>query len=576
MKSGRTSKTRRKAPAADLQLNEVEELRRQLEEAQDTIEAIRTGAVDAFVMNGPDGDRIFTLQSADKSYRILVECMQEGAMVLDTIGTILFANQHMAHILGRSREQLISDDLMRFAEPGQREALRALLVEGGKGVTGRLELTLASETGIIVPIHITVSPLPLEGAPVVCAIASDLTRQKAYDELQMAQQALVEVERRKDEFLATLAHELRSPLAPLRNGLQIIEMAQRDQRVLKDAQTMMKRQLQNMVRLIDDLLDISRITLGRLELRRETVALVDVIRGAIEAGRPSLVENGQTVQVSLPDDAMYVTADPVRLAQVITSLLANAGRLTGRGGRIEVTAWREGDAAVVQVGDDGAGIAATLLPYLFEMFPGPEKTAERMNAGFGVALSIAARMVELHGGTITAKSDGKNQGSEYTFRLPLVAHSTRGVPAPQVPERRSPRERPTPHEQRRRRILVADDNIDSASSLAQLLTLSGHDVRTAYRGTEAYDLAEWFRPHIALLDLAIPDQDGFEICRRIKGQPWGRTVTLIAVTGWDQPSHEDASREAGFDHHLVKPIEPSQLMALLDRLPVPVTEELLG
>jgi CheY-like chemotaxis protein/nitrogen-specific signal transduction histidine kinase len=433
-----------------------------------------------------------------------------------------------------------------------------------------------SDDGSAVPVHVTVSPLPLEGAPVVCAIVTDLTRQKQFDELRVAQQLLVDADRRKDEFLATLAHELRNPLAPLRNGLQIIELAQRDQRVLKDAQAMMKRQLQNMVRLIDDLLDISRITLGRLELRRESVSLADVIRGAVEVARPALTENGQSLQVSLADDPLYVMADPVRLAQVISSLLANAGRFTGRGGRIELRALREGGTAVVKVRDDGAGIPATLLPHLFEMFPGPEKTAERMNAGFGVALSIAAQLIELHGGSITAKSEGKNQGSEYTFRLPLAAPAPVTTPVPPAPERRSPCERTMPAEQRRRRILVADDDMDSASSLAQLLTLSGHDVRTAYRGTEAFDLADWFRPHIALLDLSIPDEDGYEICRRIKRQPWGRTVTLIAITGWDQPSHEAASREAGFEHHLVKPIEPSQLMALLDRLPDTATDELLG
>ncbi len=369
------------------------------------------------------------------------------------------------------------------------------------------------------------------------------------------EQALKDADRRKDEFLATLAHELRNPLAPLRNGLQVMKLAAGDAGAVEQARTMMERQLGQMVHLIDDLLDVSRISRGKLTLRKERVALAAVVQSAVEGSRPLIEASAHRLAVALPPDPVWLEADPTRLAQVFSNLLTNAAKYTDRGGHIALTAERQGDDVVVSVRDTGIGIAPEHLPRLFEMFSQVDTALERSQGGLGIGLALVKGLVTMHGGSIEARSEGLGKGSEFTVCLPVAGGST-------APETKHPRGDQTAVRPRRR-VLVADDNRDAADSLAMMLRLHGHEVHAVHDGQEAVDAAGWFRPDLALLDIGMPRLNGFEACRRIREQTWGRGVVLVAVTGWGQEEDKRRATEAGFDHHLTKPADPAALERLL-------------
>ena len=369
--------------------------------------------------------------------------------------------------------------------------------------------------------------------------------------------ALQETDRRKDEFLATLAHELRNPLAPLRNALQLMRMAGGDEHTMNQTLGMMDRQLQQMVRLIDDLLDISRITRGKIELRKERVELAAVIRDAVETSRPLIETAGHKLTVIYPPEPISLDADPTRLAQVFANLLNNAAKYTPQSGHIRLTAERQGDEVVVKVSDTGIGIPADMLPRIFEMFTQVDRSLERSQGGLGIGLSLVRGLVELHGGSVEAKSEGPGQGSEISVRL--AVH-----PAPR--KAKAVAEDSRPAAPARRRILVVDDNRDSADSLALLLTLQGSEVRTAYDGLEAVEAAAVFQPDVVLSDIGMPRLNGYETAQRIREQSHGRRVALIAMTGWGQEEDRRRSTQAGFDFHLVKPVDLAALERLLDSL----------
>jgi len=369
------------------------------------------------------------------------------------------------------------------------------------------------------------------------------------------EQALKDADRRKDEFLATLAHELRNPLAPLRNGLQVMKLASGDAAAVEQARGMMERQLGQMVHLIDDLLDVSRITSGKLQLRKERVDLAGVVRSAVETARPLTEGSAHRLAVALPAEPVFLDADPVRLAQVFSNLLTNAAKYTDRGGRITLTAERHGGEVVVSVRDTGIGIAPEHLPRLFEMFSQVDSALERSQGGLGIGLSLVKGLVTMHGGGIEARSEGLGRGSEFVVRLPAAAGQASQRQQPVSGERAAARPR--------RRILIADDNRDAADSLAMMLRLAGHEVHAAYDGHEAAEAAAWFRPDIALLDIGMPRLNGYETARRIREEPWGKRVLLVATTGWGQEEDRRRASEAGFDHHLTKPVDPAALERLL-------------
>ena len=371
--------------------------------------------------------------------------------------------------------------------------------------------------------------------------------------------ALKESDRRKDEFLAMLAHELRNPLAPIRNGLQILRLKENSGDAIRSASEMMERQVSQMVRLVDDLLDVSRITRGKIELRRDRIELAAAVNQAVEAARSLVQCMEHELTVAHPPEPIYLNADLTRLAQIVGNLLNNACKFTEKGGRISLAVEREGVQAVIRVKDTGVGIAADQLPRIFEMFTQLDTSLERSQNGLGIGLTLVKNLVEMHGGTVDVYSAGLGHGSEFVVRLPVASRerpelgSTPIAHAPGLPA--------TP-----RRVLVVDDNKDSATSLAMLLTLTGNETRTAYDGLEAVETAATFRPDIVLLDIGLPKLNGYEAARRIREQPWGKDMILVALTGWGQEEDRKKSREAGFNGHLVKPVEYAVLTKLMAEL----------
>ncbi len=389
----------------------------------------------------------------------------------------------------------------------------------------------------------------------------DLCARHAVDFIENARlyAQLREADRRKDEFLATLAHELRNPLAPVRNAVQILQAQGPPTPQAGWAIGVIDRQMKQMTRLIDDLLDVSRISCNRLELRRQRVELAEVVRAAVETSRPLLEAAGHKFAVALPPEPVHLDADPTRLAQALSNLLNNAAKYTDRGGYVWLTAERQGSDAVVVVRDTGVGIPAEVLPRLFEMFTQAERSLDRSQGGLGIGLHLVKRLVEMHGGSVAAHSDGPGQGSEFVVRLPAVVGPSVEPPADGAGGEVAPVVAPL-------RVLVVDDNRDAAASLGMVLRIAGHDVRTADDGLEAVGAAGEFRPDVAVLDIGLPRLNGYDAARRIRQQPWGAGVVLIAATGWGQEDDRRRSREAGFDHHMVKPVDPAALLELLGAL----------
>jgi signal transduction histidine kinase/CheY-like chemotaxis protein len=374
-------------------------------------------------------------------------------------------------------------------------------------------------------------------------------------EHKRAERALKDADRQKDEFLATLAHELRNPLAPLRNGLQIMKLAESDATTVRKARSMMERQLGQMAHLIDDLMDLSRISMGRIALQKKRLRLSDAIHDAVDLSRPLLDEEGHTFLLDVPRESIYVEGDRTRLAQVFANLLNNAAKYTDRGGRIRLLVERQGGDAIATVEDNGVGIAAPMLSKVFDMFTQVDRSLEQSRGGLGIGLNIVKRLVEMHDGRITAESDGPGTGSRFVVRLPTVTAVDTDKPEEIGHDSASAVSQ--------RRILVADDNRDTASSLAVLLEMMGNETVTAHDGREALEVGAWFKPDVVLLDIGMPELNGLDVCRRIREEAWGRDIVIVACTGWGQDDDRRKSSEAGFDHHLVKPVDYAVLMKLL-------------
>jgi signal transduction histidine kinase/CheY-like chemotaxis protein len=372
---------------------------------------------------------------------------------------------------------------------------------------------------------------------------------------ESSNEALREADRRKSELMTVLAHELRNPLAPIRNAVEILHRSGGDERTLKPATEMMKRQVGHMVRLVDDLFDMGRISRGKIELRRETVELASIVHHAVEAVGPFCEGMGKELTVTLPPEPIYLNADPIRLAQVVGNLLNNACKFTDKGGRIRLIIEREAEQVVIRVEDTGIGIAAEHLPQIFDMFMQADTSLDRSRDGLGVGLALVKNLVEMHQGTVEAHSAGLGQGSEFVVRLPVLPD-----PPPSLARMHS---EVTPPAVVQRRILVVDDNIDAAESLAMLLKLSGHEVDIVHDGLKAVEGAATLEPEVILLDIGLPGLNGYEAARRIRQQQSNRPMTLVALTGWSQQEDRRLSAEAGFDAHLVKPVDFDVLTKLL-------------
>jgi PAS domain S-box-containing protein len=503
------------------------------------------------------------LQRTEARFRRLLEKLPAGAYTCDPVGLITFYNQHAVELWGRAPK--LHDPAERFcgafklfAPDGMpvthAECRMALALRDQKPYDGH-ELVIERPDGSRVTVLEYASPIHADdhrllGAVNVLVDISERKRQEI---------ALGEADRAKNEFVATLAHELRNPLAPIRNVVQILQIKGATGPDLGWALEVIERQLQHMTRLIDDLLDFSRITADKLKLRCERIDVTEVLRTAVETSRPLIEANGHELSVVRPRKPVLLDADLTRLAQVVANLLNNAAKYTPRGGKIRLSARRDHGSVTIAVRDTGVGIAPELLPRLFEMFMQAHEPASGAPDGLGIGLTLARRLVHMHGGTISAHSAGPGEGSEFRVRLPIAAGRARhgGAAARRAPATAAPATR---------RILIVEDNRAAALSLRTLLQLVGHDVRLSHSGADALSVAASFRPEVVLLDIGLPGMSGYDVARELRATPWGRKLLLIAVTGWGLEADRARSHSAGFDHHLVKPVEPGVLTKLLEGL----------
>lgn len=483
-------------------------------------------------------------------YETILSNTPDFAYVFDLDHRFVYANEILLRMWGRSWDESIGKTLLEIGyEPWHAEMHNREIDEvksTGRAIRGEVPFKGAFGRRIYEYIFV-----PVFGAngevEAVAGTTRDVTERKESEE------ASRDADRKKDDFLALLAHELRNPLAPIRNGLQVMRIAEGDATTVAQAREMMDRQLSHMVRLIDDLLDVSRITRNKMELRRSRVALAEVVSSAVEAAGPVIQEHAHELTVALPSEPVVLDADLTRLAQILSNLLTNSAKYTPRGGKIWLKAERSGVEAVISVQDTGIGIPAQALPKIFDMFSQVDRSVERSTGGLGIGLALVKGLVEMHGGTVSAESS-EGQGSTFTVRFPILDPAS-------GPRQLADAVEATASSQCR--VLVVDDNRDGADSAAMMLRLLGNEVITAHDGLQAVAAAEAFRPEVILMDIGLPRLNGLDATRKIREQSWGRDITIIALTGWGQDSDREQSQRAGCDGHLVKPVNLADLEQLV-------------
>lgn len=503
----------------------------------------------------------YALQSSEARLRVILDNAPAMVYLVDPEHRFIFINRRWKSVFNLTNEQVAGRSFYDFFP---KEVADSFAANNCKVLEARTSLELEEVVSHADGMHTYISSkVPLfdaSGVPyAVCGISIDITERKR------AVQALQDADRKKDEFLATLAHELRNPLAPIRNAVKILQAKGPPTPELVWARGVIDRQLQLMSRLLEDLLDVSRISRNSLQLRKERVELAAAVEAAVETSRPVIDAGHHQLTVDLPTEPVWLEADLVRLAEVFANLLNNAAKYTEEGGRIYLAAERCGSEVVVSVKDNGIGISADMLPRVFEIFSQSKRALERSQGGLGIGLSLVKGLVELHGGSIECRSDGAGKGSEFIVRLPTASEvPTRVKAGAREDDGQNSAGKETVF---KRRVLIVDDNRDSADSLSMLLKLSGHQVKTGYDGEQALQVAEAMRPEVMLLDIGMPKLNGYEVCRRIREEAWGKDVFLIALTGWGQDEDRRRTDEAGFNEHMVKPVDPAQLVKLLAALP---------
>ena len=504
------------------------------------------------------------LRVTQSRLRVLVEANVIGLVLsFDRRGEVAQANYAFLDMLGFTAGDIAAGALNLVAQtPAEfRETdARAFAELEAEGVCAPYEKELLHKDGRTrIPVLVGYAKVA-DADDEFVGFALDISERKELERrLRERTDALLVADRRKDEFLAMLAHELRNPLAPLRNAVYLLDTAQRnDASVVAELVPSMRRQIDHLVRLVDDLLDAARISQGKISIEHAVVELAPSLHAAIESVEPLIRTRRHALALDLAPEPLYVEGDATRLTQMFANVIHNAAKYTPPNGRIQVTLAREGDVAAVRVRDNGQGISAELLPRIFEPFIQDDQSLAHSAGGLGVGLALVRKLCELHGGTVSAASAGPGRGSEFELRLPLVS-------AEQAP--RAPAPAPVEHAPRARRVLVVDDNADLATSTATLLELWGHTVKIVYNGRDVLDAALAFAPHAVLLDIGLPGMDGFEVARRIREHPDLAAVRLIAITGYGQQHDRERALAVGFDAHLVKPVQPDTLKALLDGLP---------
>jgi PAS domain S-box-containing protein len=500
------------------------------------------------------------LRDAEERMRSVVNHVVDGIITIDERGSIESFNPAAEKIFGFRREEVVGCNVkLLMPEPYHTEhdsyianyvgTGHAKIIGIGREVTGK------RKDASVFPMELAVSEFHIGERRYFTGIVRDITeRKRLQKELQQRLHDLAEADRQKNEFLAMLSHELRNPLAPMRNALYLLKNARAGDASIAEVHGMLERQLQSLVRLVDDLLDVSRIIRGKIDLRKEEVDLVHAVHRAAETAKPVIDAHGHRLNLSLPAEPVPVSGDLVRLAQAISNLLTNAAKYSRTPVPIEVSVRREGDDAVIGVKDHGIGIPAALLPRIFDLFVQGEHALARSQGGLGIGLTLVKRLVEMHEGSVLALSQGEGRGSEFRIRLPALPtmHAAARAAAGRGASRAAVR-----------RVLVVDDNIDAAESIGKILKLFGHEVRCEYDGQSALAAAREYAPDVVVLDIGLPGMDGYEVARRLRAEDGSRRVRIVAVTGYGQAEDRARSRESGFDQHLTKPVDPEALQAFV-------------
>lgn len=483
-----------------------------------------------------------------RQYLAAIVASSDDAIIGQTLDDRIASWNRGAELLyGYQADEIVGQPLSIFVPADHPDELPAITERIRRGEYIRhFETERVRKDGSRVDVSLTISPLKNAEGEIIGAskIARDITARKEED-------------RRKNEFLALLAHKLRNPLAPLRNGLQVIQLAGYDRETVEQSCRLMEGQVQHLVRLVDDLLDMSRISRGKLHLRKERITVEAAVNHALELCGPIVSDGGHELSVTLPEEPVFLHADKTRLAQVLCNLVLNAAKYSEPGSRISLTVELQSTEAIISVKDTGIGIPPHMLSGVFQMFMQVDRSLEKSQGGLGVGLALVKRLVEMHGGSVEARSEGSGKGSEFVIRLPVVLSVVQDLPR-QITEPDAPKSG--------RQILVVDDNVDAATTLAIMLKIMGNEVHTAHDGQSGLEAAAEFRPDVILLDIGMPKLNGYDTARRIREQPWGQSVTLVALTGWGQEEDRRKSEEAGFDHHMVKPIETAELHRILTNL----------
>jgi PAS domain S-box-containing protein len=515
--------------------------------------------------NTPDGenlkdDKLRRLAEAEERMRSVVNHVLDGIVTIDARGTITTFNPAAERIFGYVAAEVIGQNvkvLMPEPDRSRHDGHMANYLRTGEAkIIGRgREVTGQRKDGSTFPMDLAVTEFRIESRPFFTGIVRDITERKRLEQqLKQRVEELAEADRQKNEFLAMLAHELRNPLAPLRNALHLIKHGAPPE-LIEQARSMMDRQLEYLVRLVDDLLDVSRIISNKIELRKERLEFSAAVKRAVETAQPVIDAHGHELLVSMPRDPLVIEGDLIRLSQVIANLLTNAAKYSDKPGRIWLTAEERDGYAQVRVKDEGIGIESEFLPRIFDLFVQADHSLARSGGGMGMGLTLVRRLAEMHGGSVSAFSEGRGKGSEFLLQLPakhmLEAHDEPALPAA------------APEAKGRQRVLVVDDNVDAAESMALILNMSGYETLCAYDGPSALEAAGDYKPDVVVLDIGLPGMTGYEVAEKLRRQAEFDGTPIIAVTGYGQEDDRLRSRQAGFDHHLVKPVNPETLQSFL-------------
>ena len=521
----------------------TEMLRVRLAEAEDMLRAIRQGEIDALVVEGTGGNQVYTLHSADEPYRNLVEQMQEGAVVLTLGGDILYSNARFAALVGEPLESVVGSRVDRFVNAADRDDFEILLRSG----SGRRRSSLIGPQSGAFEVSLSLTTTVSTNGDRLNLIVTDL---RELFEANSNRERAERDSRTKDEFLAMLAHELRNPLGAISNAVRVLELSHAEGDAATRAHEVIARQVGQISHLINDLLDAERVVSGKIRLNRQPLDMAEAVRRAVAlfAGDPRLVPH-----IDITAEPVWIDADAVRLEQVLSNVLTNAIKYTPSDGQIRVALHAEGNDAVFIVEDTGFGVSAELIPFIFDMYVQADRTLDRAQGGLGIGLPLVRRLVELHGGTIVASSAGEGQGTTFTLRLRQVPSTRASSGISLTPERYA----------KPRRVLLIEDSGDAREMLRMMLQLAGHVVYDAPDAVRGLELLNVVRPDVGIIDISLPGMDGYQLARRIREEPFGRDILLLAMTGYSAPGDADRSLEHGFDYHLVKPVDLDQIARLL-------------